>query len=143
MELHLPPKDRIIYLARVADFHLSPNYCVFDYQAFVNQINGDGDETSSVQKSSSVWQVRLLLLIALGKLFLEKGADAFGPPGAKEYLEGVECLPSNIELAQTTLTSTEALALLAIYSRAADLHHAAYLYVRRFSGYSPAHADNQ
>ena len=82
-----------------------------------------------------MWHVKLLLIIALGKLFLEKGSDTSGPPGTKEFLEGVKNLPSNIELAQSPLISSEALALLAFYARAADLHHAAYLYASNTSSF--------
>ena len=55
----------------------------------------------SLQTTIGVWRVKLLLIIALGKLFLEKGATAYGPPGMQEFLQGVHDLSSNIILAES------------------------------------------
>lgn len=125
--LSLPPKDYIAHLAQVADFHLNTNNCFFSYTAFQEQLSRASPQ--SLQTASEVWHVRLLLVVALGRLFLERGATGFGPPGIREFLQGVNALPSNIVLSRDPLVAIEALSLLAIYAQAADMHSIAYLYV--------------
>ncbi|RDW71016.1 hypothetical protein BP6252_07579 [Coleophoma cylindrospora] len=124
--LNLPPKDYIIHLAQIADFHLNTNYLVFDYPAFLDQLNST--PLQSLKKASEVWHVKLLMVIALGRLFLGRGATSFGPPGIREFLQGVNALPSNVVISQDPLMAIETLCLLATYAEAADMHSAAYLF---------------
>ncbi len=129
--LSLPPKDYIIHLAQVADFHLNANLFLYNHTVFLEQLSRISPQ--SLQTASEVWHVKLLLVIALGRLFLERGATRFGPPGIREFLQGVNALPSNIVLSQDPLMAIETLCLLAIYAQAADMHDIAYLYVRIYS----------
>ena len=123
----LPPKDYILHLVHVADFHLNSLYHFFKHVEITEQLNGI--LLSSLQSVPRVWRVRLLIIIALGKLFLEKGADVSGPPGIQEFLQSTVALPSSIELALNPIAAIETLSLLAVYAQAAELHDAAYLYV--------------
>ncbi|RDW83477.1 hypothetical protein BP5796_04968 [Coleophoma crateriformis] len=124
--LNLPPKDYIIHLAQIADFHLNTNYLVFDYPAFLDQLKNT--PLQSLKQASEVWHVKLLTVIALGRLFLGRGATSFGPPGIREFLQGVNALPSNVVISQEPLMAIETLCLLATYAEAADMHNAAYLF---------------
>ena len=125
--LNLPPKEHIVHLAGVVDFHLNANYCVFNHQAFEEQLSSVS--TQDLLTATGIWRVKLFLVVALGKLFLEKGATDLGPPGIREFLQGVHTLPSNIVLCEDPLMATETLCLLTIYAQAADMHIMAYLYV--------------
>lgn len=124
----LPRKDYIAYLAQVADYHLNASYCFFSLPLFLEQLN----KTSlhSPKSISAIWLVKLFMVVAFGKLFLEKGATIAGPPGIQEFLEGTRALPSQVMLNEDPVTAVEALCLLSIYAQAADLHRVAYLYVR-------------
>jgi hypothetical protein len=133
--LGLPAKAYISHLAQVADFHLNANHYFFDHSAFSEQL--DRALPNTLQAVSEVWQVKLLIIIALGKLFLEKGATSFGPPGIREFLQCVKIIPSTISLSQDPVTGIEALCLMAFYAQAADMHAAAYLYVSIRSRRSP------
>ena len=123
----LPPKSHISHLAQVCDFHLNATYYCFDSAAFQEQLNR-GDLSSTVS-NSSIWNSKIQAILALGKLFLEKGASASGPPGIREYQQAAEALPTTIQLSQDPLAAIETLLLLSIYSQAADMHNVAYLYV--------------
>lgn len=83
----------------------------------------------SLESASSLWHTKILAILALGKLFMEKGASAFGPPGVREFQRAVAILPTTVALSQEPLIAIETLLLLSIYSQAADMHHVAYLYV--------------
>jgi proline utilization trans-activator len=71
---------------------------------------------------------KLLLVVALGRLFLERGASSSGPPGIREFLQGAD-LPSTLVLRQDPVIALETLCMLAIYAQAADMHEVACLHV--------------
>lgn len=124
---NLPPKDYIIYLSHVADHHLNANYYFFNRQVFQDRLTKQSFNDFS--GGSEVWQTEILMIIALGKLFLERGATSLGPPGIREFLLSAITLPSNFTLIENPITAIEALCLLVIYAQAADMHRLAYLYV--------------
>ncbi|PMD32536.1 hypothetical protein L207DRAFT_518459 [Hyaloscypha variabilis F] len=70
---------------------------------------------------------KLLLVVALGRLFLERGASSSGPPGIREFLQGAD-LPSTLVLRQDPVIALETLCMLAIYAQAADMHEVACLH---------------
>lgn len=123
--LDLPSKSFIGHLAQVVDFHLNTTHFFFDLPTLQEEI-----ELVSVPHASALQRTKFLAIIALGKLFLEKGATSFGPPGIREFLHATQILPPNLVLSQSPQTAIVTLSLLAVYAQAADLHVAAYLYVR-------------
>lgn len=127
--ISLPSKSFIGHLAQVIDFHLNTTHFLFDLVALQGEI-----ERTSLPPVSALKHTKLLAIVATGKLLLEKGATTFGPPGIREFLHAVHILPSNLLLHQDSQLAIETLVLLAIYAQAADLHAAAYLYVRLFPG---------
>ncbi|KAE9382229.1 hypothetical protein N431DRAFT_476868 [Stipitochalara longipes BDJ] len=131
LALSLPPKDNIIHLAQVADFHLNANCLFLNFSGFLQRLNGAS--IKSLQTASGVWRVKLLLVIALGRFFLERGATSSGPPGIREFLQGTHDLPPTLILRQDPVIALETLCLLAIYSQAADMHEVAYLYTGQAS----------
>lgn len=123
----LPSKDYIIHLARIVDFHFSANCWFFNLAELLDQISQT--PAQRLQAMSGILLTKLLIVIALGKLFLERGATTLGPPGIREFLQAAHCLPSNIQLNTDPITSVEIFCLLSIYAQAADMHDTAYLYV--------------
>jgi hypothetical protein len=59
---------------------------------------------------------KLLLVVALGRLFLERGASSSGPLGIQEFLQGAD-LPSTLVLRQDPVITLETLFMLAIYAQ--------------------------
>lgn len=124
----LPHHAYIQHLAGVADFHLNAITYAFDYPAFTRQLRQTA--SSSLNETLSIWQTKTLAVIAVGKLFLEKGATEQGPPGIQEFLQCVASLPSAIDLMRNPMAAMEMLCLLAFYAHFVDIHIAAYLYAR-------------
>ncbi|CAH0020159.1 unnamed protein product [Clonostachys rhizophaga] len=124
--IQLHSKDYIAHLADVSSFHLNSTHYFFDCSGFKEELEKTFHTSS---QTTRLWQVKLLLIVALGKLFLEKGASKSGPPGVTEFRQGVNALPSTILLSQDPITATEVLCLLSFYAQAADLHETSYLYI--------------
>jgi hypothetical protein len=110
-------------------FHLQndANQFYFHRGFFLEQLNRSSLQLASLK--SGLLLTKVLIVIALGKLFLGKGASNDGPPGMRDFLRSATTLPSNIALSYDPLMAAETLYLLAIYAQAADMHNAAYLYV--------------
>jgi hypothetical protein len=127
LALSLPPNDYITHLAQVTDHHVNSGCSIFDRTFFLERLNRD--PAQSPLKTSEIWAIERYLVIALGKLFLERGATGLGPPGIREFLHVIKNLPSNMVLEQDPITAVESFCLLAIYAQAADMHRTAYLFV--------------
>lgn len=125
LESAFPPKHYIIHLAHVADFHVNANLCLFGITTFIDQLN-----KAALNTISSAFKVKLSLIIALGRLFLEKRATVSGPPGTKDFLKAVRDFQPHAMVDEDPLMAMECLCLLATYALAADMHRMAYLYVR-------------
>ncbi|KEY66062.1 hypothetical protein S7711_09427 [Stachybotrys chartarum IBT 7711] len=122
----LPAKDYIVHLSHVADFHLRNSFVFFDHTEFLKQLNLTFPRLLHVGSPS--WPTLLLLVIATGKLFLEKAPRGSGPPGFENFLQSVDLLPTAIELGKDPRTAIETICLLTFYSQAVGLHNLAYLY---------------
>ncbi|KAI1084311.1 hypothetical protein F5B20DRAFT_290696 [Whalleya microplaca] len=130
--LSLPQHDYILHLAQVVDFHLHANCLFVDHTVSPRPLNDPSSWSS--ETAPETWHTKLFALIALGKMFLERGATSLGPPGIREFLKGAKALPSNIILCQDAILAIETLCLLAIYAETANMHMAAYLYIAQAMG---------
>lgn len=123
----LPQHDYIVHLAHVVDFHLHAS-CLFDgYPVSTRRVDDTMPSLSNTE--SKIWYMQVSAVIALGRLFLEKGGTGSRPPGFQEFLQGMNAVPSNAILCQYPLVATEALCLFAVYAEAANMHAVAYLYI--------------
>ncbi|QKX61855.1 uncharacterized protein TRUGW13939_09011 [Talaromyces rugulosus] len=128
LESAFPPKQYIIHLAHVVDFHVNTNYCLFNITVFIDQLNKVAPDTIS-----GAFKVKLSLIVALGRLFLEKGATVSGPPGITDFLRGVRDFKPHTMTDEDPSIAVECLCLLATYAQAADMHRMAYLYIGQAS----------
>ncbi|KAI1627906.1 hypothetical protein EDD37DRAFT_281792 [Exophiala viscosa] len=125
--LPIPSKALLFHLAQVADFHLNATCSFSDYLTLEKQWNRA--HLQSVQSQPDIWQVKLLMVAATGKLFLEKGATNLGPPGIQEFFQCVQAFSAIVCRIQDPSTTIETLCLMAFYAQSADLHTAAHLYI--------------
>ncbi|KAI1392697.1 uncharacterized protein F4822DRAFT_425900 [Hypoxylon trugodes] len=125
--VNLPEHDYIVYLAHIVDFHLHAG-CLFDGHT-ISIPRGDDTAPGLPHTESKIWVVQVSAVVALGRLFLEKGATGSRPPGFQEFLQGSDAVPSNTILLLYPLLAIEALCLLSVYAHSADMHAVAYLYI--------------
>jgi hypothetical protein len=105
---------------------MNANSLFFDFPDFLQRLNKCS--TLDLQNASGVSLVKLLLVVALERLFLGRGASSSGLPGIREFLRGAD-LPSTLVLPQDPVITLETLCMLAIYAQAADMHEVACLHV--------------
>jgi hypothetical protein len=127
--VELPPTREIAYFAQVANFHLNANYFFFNLDYFLKKIDQNAHVSDSVD--FVLTKTSLLLVVALGKLFLGVGHTPSAPPGAREFSLAAHILPSNLAMTQSLPDALESLCLAAMYAHIAAIHDAAYTYVSR------------
>jgi hypothetical protein len=135
----LPTKDYIIHLAQVAHFHLNTCFFFFNHDEFLLTLNEVFPH--NLERVSTIFIARLLLIVALGKMFLEKGASSSGPPGIREFIQGANLFPPALAIGREPVMAMETLCLLAFYAQASHIHDAAYLFVSHLSGSLSLQAD--
>ena len=123
----MPTQDVIAHLVRVADFHLNSLLRYFEPTEVLSRL--DLGAIHNPATHANVWQARLLAIMALGKLYIEKGAPIGQPPGFYEFHQADLALPSPLQLVHSPVAAVETLCLLSHYAQAADLHEMAVIYV--------------
>lgn len=127
----LPPLQRTKYLAETAYFHLGELYHVFDRDRFMAQVDDFYQSGSHQRPLHSIWHAQLLLVIAFGKLFLQRGASALGPPGATDFLRAIQLQSDDLDVGQDPVTKIEVLCMISLYLNTLDMRASAYYYIGR------------
>lgn len=122
----MPAEDYAEYLTNTLHFTLSPLYYLFNKDAFLTTLHQFYQNQHS---TSSLWQIKMLLVFAFGTSILARGAGKSGPAGSAYLARAVEALPDPHRLRQDPILSIEVLCLLALFMQAMDMRRAAYDYV--------------
>jgi hypothetical protein len=131
----IPSHNYAEYLANTTIFHLNATYHLFEKKTFMQKLaNLYENEIHQGQLSSSAlqdhWHIQFLLVVALGKLFLGKGASQLGPPGAADFLCAMKLKPDVSDFYDEDPTlGTEILCLEALYLLSADMRKSSYVSV--------------
>jgi proline utilization trans-activator len=124
----LPRRDYAKYLMETAIFHLGSLYHVFDKELFLARFDAFYEKS---QPLTGLWHAQFLLVIAFGKLFLQRGASTLGPPGAGDFLAALRLQTDLLDIWKDTVLHVEVLCLMSIYLWIADMRATAYVVVSR------------
>ncbi|KAH6715061.1 fungal-specific transcription factor domain-containing protein [Leptodontidium sp. MPI-SDFR-AT-0119] len=124
--IDMPAEDYAEYLTNTLHFTLSPLYYLFNKDAFLTTLHQFYQNQHS---TSSLWQIKMLLVFAFGTSILARGAGKSGPAGSAYLARAVEALPDPHRLRQDPILSIEVLCLLALFMQAMDMRRAAYDYI--------------
>lgn len=129
IEEALPSREYAKYLAETTLFHLGEIYHVFVKDSFMVNLDQFYDDGSISKPLSSAWHVQLLLVIAFGKLFLQRGTSPLGPPGAREFLRALRLQEDVLDFWDDPSLRIEILCLISLYLLTADMRPTAYTMV--------------
>ena len=137
---NIPSRDYSEYLMTTVLFHLGSIYHLFDKEDFRNKLvviydNKAAGEGIPTQSEPLLSYLRFLLVIAIGKLLLGRGATELGPPGAGDFLQVMARLPDLSTMYRYQVISIEILCLISLYLQAADMRSVAYNFVSARSFY--------
>lgn len=121
-----PSSEYAEHLVNTALFHVGSTYHLFDIASFKQKLSEFYTASDNDREIPRLWNVQLLLVIALGKMFLGKGSSEFGPPGATDFLRSLKMKRDILEYHEDPLLSIEIHCLRALYLFSADMRDAAY-----------------
>ncbi|KAH6643502.1 fungal-specific transcription factor domain-containing protein [Boeremia exigua] len=126
----IPPRDYAIYLLNSVKFHLSHRLQFFDHEAFATKTAEFYNSPLETARSSRLWCVQFLVIMAFGKALLERPRNHIVPSGFEFFARGMSLLTCVPELQRTEpILTIEVLALIALYMYCIDYKASAYAYI--------------
>jgi proline utilization trans-activator len=122
----IPSRDYARYLTETVIFHLGSLYHIFDKELFLSRLETFYEKS---QPLTDLWHTQFLLVIAFGKLFLQRGASTLGPPGAGDFLSALRLQTDFLDMWEDTVLHVEVLCLMSLYLWIADMRATAYVVV--------------
>ena len=124
-----PPHDYAMYLFSSVKFHLSHRLYLFDEAAFGERVVAFYEDPQSTIEHCQLWYCQFLIILALGKAFLEPTRRHAAPTGFDLFAQAISLLPPVPEMQNDPILAVEVLALVALYMYCVDLRASAYTYV--------------
>lgn len=127
----LPSLTYSLYLTDTVKFYLGPMYHLYDEDIFRQRLNDFYATGPSVEpsRSSRLWFIQYLLIMALGKALILPVSSDKRPTGCDYVLRAIELLPDVHGYYIDSILSVEILCCLSLYLQSIDHRNAAYNYV--------------
>ncbi|KAL6819050.1 hypothetical protein V8C40DRAFT_252346 [Trichoderma camerunense] len=127
----LPSLTYSLYLTDTVKFYLGPMYHLYDEDIFRQRLNDFYATGPWVEppRSSRLWFIQYLLIMALGKALIMPGSSDKRPTGCDYVLRAIELLPDVHGYYTDSILSVEILCCLSLYLQSIDHRNAAYNYI--------------
>lgn len=136
--VELPTQEYAEYLINTVYFYFDSLYYLFDKAAVLTRLaDFYSTDIDYIEHYTQLWHLQLIVIFAIGKSILARGAEKSGPVGALLFSRAVEAFPDNHRFYQDPTLSIEILILFALFMQAMDLRLAAQQYVRLVLHSSP------
>lgn len=126
----LPSVDYAIYLTNTVIFHIGHLFYLFDEAGFIRELYEFHEKPSEKVRTSKMWYIQYLLILAFGKAFLERPAKSTAPPGSKYFIQAMNLLPNTEAMYREPILAIEILCMVSLYLQSVDMRRSAYSYVR-------------
>ncbi|KAK5282940.1 hypothetical protein LTR40_002546 [Exophiala xenobiotica] len=127
----LPSLDYAIYLVNTVKFHLGGILRLFDEEEFLRNLQEFYSKGPEKAGTHRLWYTQCLLLLALGKGFLNVRHSPDNTSSVDFFLRAMAILPDTIVLHDEPVLAAEVLATIALYFYCLDMRHSAYSYIGR------------
>lgn len=125
----LPSLDYAIYLVSTVQFHLGGMLRLFDEDAFLETLRDFYSQGRDKSRTNKLWYTQFLLVLALGKGFLNATNLRDHTASSDLFLRAMSCLPDTNALHEDPVPAVEVLATVALYFYRLDMKDSAYSYV--------------
>lgn len=126
----LPSLDYAMYLVNTVKFHLEGMLRLFDDREFFQSLQELYSEGSEKANANKLWYTQYLLVLALGKGFLNTRHSPGDTSSCDMFLRAMSCLPDTTVLHDEPVLAMEVLSIIALYFYGLDMKQIAYSYVR-------------
>ncbi|KIW80709.1 hypothetical protein Z517_07325 [Fonsecaea pedrosoi CBS 271.37] len=125
----LPSLDYAIYLVNTVNFHLGGILRLFDEYEFLQNLHEFYNQGSQKARAHKLWYIQCLLLLALGKGFLNVRNSPDNTSSTDYFVRAMSILPDTTELYEEPVLAVEVLATVALYFYCLDMKQSAYSYI--------------
>lgn len=125
----LPALDYSIYLVSTVQFHLGGMLHLFDEEDFLESVRDFYSQGRDKVQANRLWYTQFLLVLALGKGFLNASYSRDHTSSSDLFLRAISCLPDTNALHEDPVLAIEVLATIALYFYRLDMKDSAYCYV--------------
>ena len=127
---NVPAVDHALYLMHTVKFHICQLFPLFDEAEFMIELHEFYGEPSEKMKSSKMWYINFLLILAFGKAFHGQSANTTSPPGSSYFVQAMNLLPNTEAMYREPIVAIEILCMVSLYLQSVDMRRSAYSYVR-------------
>ncbi|OGM44211.1 hypothetical protein ABOM_007690 [Aspergillus bombycis] len=125
----LPSLHDALYLLEVAKFHSYQMLFLFDEEKFLPHLHEFYQTGLEKARSSPLWFIQYLLIIALAKRTTAKSRSSSSPPGYVFFERAMSLMPDWVGLHRRPSLGMQILYLAGLYLVSVDMKDAAYAYV--------------
>jgi len=122
----LPSLDHSLFLINATKFHTGQIFHLFDEQTFMPQLYEFYQNPAEMIHTSGLWFIHFLVIIAIGKGFVETSTRGRAPPGANLFKKAFLMLPDYCYLWRNQSISAELLCSMALYFQCIDWRTSAH-----------------
>ncbi|RDW67041.1 hypothetical protein BP5796_09790 [Coleophoma crateriformis] len=142
--LDLPSQEYAEYLTHTVSYTMGPLYYLFDKTVFLRKLHEFySARKSGRERSTDLWLIQMLIVLAFGKSILAREAGPSGPTGATYFARAMEALPDSHRLYQDPILGIEILCMLALMLQALDMRFAAHDSIGRAARMGLTHGFNR
>ncbi|KAL5362023.1 fungal-specific transcription factor domain-containing protein [Aspergillus floccosus] len=134
----IPTLDYALYLVNTVKFRCGQLYHIFDDSDFMESLHAFYSENGPT-RTRSLWYIHFLLILALGRTFIQTKSHEKKPPGISYFVKALHILPDHNRLYASPMTATEILCCIAIFYQALDCRSPAHNYVGQAMRLAMAH----
>ncbi|KAF9885860.1 hypothetical protein FE257_012332 [Aspergillus nanangensis] len=126
----LPSLEHALYIMNTVQFHFGHLYRLFDEDEFVHNLYEFYEDAEAKVRTSRLWYVQFLVILAFGDAFLAPVRKASNTAGWTKYFSrAMSLLPDITGLWQEPILAIELLALIGLYFHSVDMRDTAYCYI--------------
>jgi len=125
----LPSQDYAVYLINTVTFHLGGILRLFDEEEFLQNLHEFYSQGRDKATANRLWYTQCLLLLALGKGFLNVRNAPDNTSSVDFFLRAMSILPDTVVLHDEPILAAEVLATIALYFYCLDMKDNAYFHV--------------
>ena len=125
----VPSMDYALYLTNTVKFRICQLFHLVDEAGYMSELYEFYKNPSEKIRTSKLWYIQFLLILAFGKALLERPAKSTTPPGSVFFVQAMDLLPNTEDLYAEPILAIEVLCMVSLYLQSVDMRRSAYSYV--------------
>ena len=122
----LPTQDFAVYLINSVKFRCGRLFYLFEEEDFMKQFTLYHEDPAEYAKTSPLWYVHYLVLLAFGKAFVLQTTQSQKPPGTEFFIQAMKLVPDFTFFDYNPIEKLQVLCCVALYLHCISCRPAAH-----------------